>query len=328
MTDGKKNQEGSTGTNPSDGQGAQQGSPNASGEGGNPTEDPSMRTGGAPDGSGSGDEGAQGPFTHPDLKDKDPKEVERLYDMMKNTTREQGARLNEMARQQNQSRQQNQGQGSQGSQAPEGAQGEFSADDFWKDPVGTMRGLVKSEMEETVRPLRDRIDSGGSQEGGQGGQVVGEAARAQLREQIPDFQTNEPWIDQLLAQLGIAPEAATLETLRMVNYTARGMRQDQQGQTPQQGQQMNQNQQDQQGRQGQQQNPTQRQQPNPPPQQRPSSAPLPRGQESQGATRDLTENEKRMAREFGFVDDRGNINAEEFIRWQDMTPEEVVTAER
>lgn len=236
--------------------------------------------------------GGQTGFTHPLLRDKSPAEIEQLVSSFESAVREQGTELNQLYRQMNQGgRQEPTGTGPAPTQEP-------SNEDFFSRPVDAVRSLIQQQLSETVAPLRQEI-----QQFVQSNQV--EAKRQQYRQRWPDWDRYEPFIQNAAASRGLSMEQILSdEGVAEIMYRAVRDMQRERGNGPQP---QPQNQ------------PPRNQQVNP--QHRPSSSPLPQqNKQPSGGTRELTENERILARQYG-------MSPAEYIQWQDAQPEEVLSLE-
>jgi hypothetical protein len=169
--------------------------------------------------------------------------------------------------------------------------------DFFQDP----RLVLRQEMDRMMAPIREEIAGMKA-----GATAVG--AWQQARDNIPNFARIEPYVRQLIQQQGLSEQAVDYNTIRTLTYTARGYMQEQGislDPTPE--------------------TPTPTPTPQPQgqpvniPQHRPSSAPLP--QAPAPIVRELTELERRLARE-------SNMSEDEYRAWGDLEDEEVVMADR
>ena len=164
--------------------------------------------------------------------------------------------------------------------------------DFFADP----RQVLRQEMDRMMAPIRSEIAS----------MKAGDAAAqawAEVTTMFPDFETWRPYIDRLIQMQGITD--ITSGTLQSLYYTAKGYAASQGIDVGAQQGGVNVPPQNQGGN-----------RPPPPPQNRPSSAPLP-NQNTAPKTRELTENERRLAREW-------KMSPAEYIAMQELDDEDVV----
>ncbi len=229
-------------------------------------------------------------YQNPMLRGRSPEEIERIFGMYEQTSREQGARLTASERRLSEV------EGRPAAPAPEP---KVEATEFFADPMTH----VKRALEETVAPLREEIREAKSY-------VTGQDARAGLRNQYADFAQVEPYIDYMLAQTPY-PDPNDPGLLNTLYFTAKGMMASQgisvESPTP---------------------TPTAPGAPQPaaptvPPQHRASTPPPPPPSPAapgSEALRPLTETEKRLAREQG-------LSHAEYLRWQAMDIADVATAD-
>lgn len=160
--------------------------------------------------------------------------------------------------------------------------------DFFEDPLGHLR----REMNAAVAPINQEIANIKAQTQVNQAWQVAEAKFA-------DFGKFRPYIEQMLANSNIPVASLTPQLVESYYYGAKGYvatHNTEEAATPE----------------------ASPQRP-PPPQHRPSGAPLP--QSLQGnKPRELTEDERRLSREWG-------MSAEEFIKWGEMDEEEVAVKE-
>lgn len=162
---------------------------------------------------------------------------------------------------------------------------------FWENPTEVLAQLVQN----AVAPLREEIRLAKQE-------LRAPTIRERLRMKYDDFSTYEPIIDQLLAQRGLDPLAVGEAELETLYFTAVGFATRRGFVKPQE-----------QGKETQSVKPVI-------PQHRPSAAPLPNSQQNKPKIRELTEYERRLAREWG-------MTPEEYIRWQEASDEEVALPE-
>lgn len=220
---------------------------------------------------------APDPYSNPRLTGKSPAEVQSYVNLLEDTAKEQNRRL------------------SQQPVAPVQPEPEPEGD-FFQDP----RMVMRQEMDRMMAPIRSEIASM------KAGDTAAEAWK-ETAAMFPDFDTWRPYIDRLIQMQGITE--ITSGTLQSLYYTAKGYASSQgidvtgaaQRQSTEQG--------------GQPVAPNQGQR-MPPPQNRPSNAPLP-NQTKPAQTRELTENERRLAREW-------KMSPAEYIAMQELDDEDVV----
>lgn len=169
--------------------------------------------------------------------------------------------------------------------------------DFFSNP----REVIRQELETMVKPINDSISAFTTRE-------AVSSAWEQARGSISDFSRYEPYINKMLEGQNIRPEHVTTELLKSLYYTAVGFVA-RHGGTPTGENTMG--------------HPQSREtrQATPPigvPQHRPSSAPLPSATPATPKIRKLTENEARLAREWG-------MTPEQYIAYQDAEAEDVLT---
>jgi hypothetical protein len=275
-------------------------------EDGDPTGDQSQISGSETDGSDSSGQPTGDPaesqsqtsqFRHQLLRGKKPEEIERLFESLQDANRSMNEQLNRRVEQ---------------PAAPTpGAQPAVSdpldeepdyGDSFIAPHLKTMEERIARRLEKAVSPLQQ------SQRAQQA-----ETAREKLSKELKHFKVLETSIDQLIRDQGGNPKAASEAQLRLIYYTAVGLANDRginlnqsEAPTPQ-------------GEQGQPPARKEEQQPMGIPQHRPSGAPLPR-QGTQNR-RKLTEDERRLAREF-FPDAKDPEG--EYIKEQDADEGDVV----
>jgi hypothetical protein len=238
-------------------------------------------------GSGTGGGERTFEFEYNGRKFGSQQELNTYLNTLNSTVREQGRALNRFA----------EGGGSQGFQpqgrpadAPQPPAGQPAQNaDFWNDPVGVLR----SEMHRIIEPFQRDL---------QQSRVV--TSRQQLMQEFPDYGDYEQMI---VAQLSQGGTPQTYENLKGAYYMVKGymlstgqIAPQQQEAPPPQGQQQN-------------------QQPNggnAPPQHRPSNAPIPTPQNQQ-RKRQLTENERHLARLAGMSDDQ-------YLAWLELDETGVV----
>lgn len=216
--------------------------------------------------------GIQSPFTDPRLEGKTPEEVERLYQLQDRAIREQGTKLSEY----------HDAEVARAGRVDDGP-AEISDEEFWKSPTTTVQRLLDKAIEPFKRDLA-------------AGRV--EDAWDQAR-RLTGFTDYEPTIRELMATREITdPTFDTLRTLfaTVVGAEKLGMIDTGLGERPVEAVEA----------------PPTRETPAPPPQHGASRQPLPKpGEEKKKPLRDLTENERRLAREQGMTHER-------FLELQEM----------
>jgi hypothetical protein len=209
-------------------------------------------------------------FQHPLLRGKSPEEIERIFETQQRALDDVTREANELHSRVNTQ-----------PTAPTPVEQEEAdpyGDDFLAPRFQVLERRVTKSLESMIAPLKEAT---ASREGG--------SIRERLRNQYPKFQILEPHIDRLIREQGDNPATASEGQLRMLYHTALGVAMENginldPGEAP---------------------TPTRTpttppsQEGRPPvsiPQHRPSGAPLPKP--TQPAKRELTENEKRLAREY------------------------------
>lgn len=262
--------------------------------------------------------GGQTGFTHPRLQGRSPEEIQRLFATMEETVREQGSTISQLQRQG--ASQQQQQQDARNDRRDADLPGD---EEFYDKPAEAVRRIVQRELQDTVAPLNETVRQLAQQ-------TQSEQMDQRYRNRWQDWEQMKPYIEALASRKGLDMSVVlgdpgvtevlyhAVKNLAREGHLGQGgpqMGQQPPQQQPPQGQQSSQQQQPQ-GRQP-------AQQPQGVPQHRPSSAPMPgQGQNNQssGPTRELTESERRMAREYGMTD-------EQFIRWQEADSREVIGME-
>lgn len=261
--------------------------------------------------------GGQTEFRHNRLQGRSPAEIERYVQQLEDTVREQGTALTAAQRQQQQ-----QPQGQQRQQQQEGPP-QISEDEFFSNPGESVKKILEYELNRTVKPLNEEIQTLAQRD-------QAERLRSRYRSRFPDWDHYEGQIELMAQRAGMTLEQVLTseQVTQVMYYAAKGMTSEE-GTQP-----MSQQPQNQQGNQGAQRSPGSPAQQQPPqgqqqqapqqgvPQHRPSAAPLPnqgQGQQS-GPTRELTENERRLAREYG-------MTAQQFLEWQSMEADAVVSGQ-
>lgn len=167
--------------------------------------------------------------------------------------------------------------------APEG--------DFFTNP----QEILRHELKQAVAPIRAEIDN-------MKAQAKVNDAWQEIQGKFKDFDSYRPYIEQMVKASGSTPGQINASVIENFYYAAKGYVASQGGDvTPNA--------------------PAPQEKPAAPniPQHRPSSAPLP-SNKGEAAPRQLTEEERRLAREFG-------MSEEEYIKWGDIGDEEVVTVD-
>lgn len=238
-------------------------------EGENPPQDPPSDGTPSP---ASNDESSQSPFTLAQLKGRTPEQIESLFKTM-------GATINEQKRALDEGFSRSQPPKPQG-EAPSAPKKELEARDFWNDPIGVMKSVIRDDLEEVIAPFRENL-----------AHTRATAAEQQVKAQFPDYDDYAPLIDQIRKNHGI--DSPTAEQLQSMYYLAVGIASRQSAETM----------------------PTNNEpappaaprNPSPPPQHRASSQPLPDGS-SKPKARPLTESERLLAREFNMTEEEFRAN--------------------
>lgn len=160
--------------------------------------------------------------------------------------------------------------------------------DFFDDPIAHMR----RELQAAVAPINEEINNIKAQS-------IVNRAWEQASMKFTDFDTVRPHIETMLSNMNVAPRDVTPDLIESLYYGAKGYIATHHKQEEQPTRQ------------------TSAQRP-PPPQHRPSSSPLPRSAQAQ--PRQLTEDERRLAREFG-------MTPEQWIAWGEKDESDVANAE-
>ena len=256
----------------------------------------------AQDGTPSGDTGTEDPsvtaapgakdFQHPLLKGKSPEQIERLFTTQENAVKEQNAELNRLHN-----------EVSRRDSAPPPSKEEDDSpygDDFLAPRFKTLEQRVAKMISDSVEPLREETRRGQLN-----------TVREKLRSELRHFTIMEPHIDKLLRDQGRDPTTVSEASLRTFYHTAVGLATEAgldlnvgsggtEPTTPAGGSTV----------------------PAAIPQHRPSSAPLPPSGGGRQVRRQLTENEKRLAREYypNSQDPEGD-----YLKDQSAEEDEVVT---
>lgn len=159
--------------------------------------------------------------------------------------------------------------------------------DFFDDPLAHMR----REMAAAVAPINQEIANLKAQ-------TLVNSAWESVAMKFGDFDKYRAHVETMLQNMGVGPAQVTPDLLESLYYGAKGYIQTHEAslETPA---------------------PTSNQRP-PPPQHRPSAAPLPRSAGDQ--LRELTEDERRLAREFG-------LSHKEYLEWGAKDEGDVANAE-
>lgn len=232
-------------------------------------------------------------YGHPLLRGRSPEEIESLFKMQENAMKEQGAQLTGLV---------SEVRDLKSTMTPPAPTPEAdpSAQDYFADPVKTIR----TELDRQIQPLREEIADARAN-------LNAPVVRDKLAQEFPDWTAVEPYVDQLIARENF-PDPNNEGLLRTMYFTAKGLMAHQ-GIDISQPQPVP--------------APAVPGQPQPaaplmvPPQHRASSPPPPPPQTPQGPQiRELTENERRLAREYG-------MSAEDYIAWQETDMDEVADSE-
>jgi len=221
------------------------------------------------------------PYAGTHMEGKTPEEVRAYMSLLEGTVREQSMAL------------------TQAQNAPPPPPEPEEDVDFFANP----RQVIRQELETMVKPLNDQLSEFQLQ-----GKV--NAAWSQARGGISDFDKYEPYIKQILEGQNIRPDQVNVELLRSLYYTAVGYVARHGGSPPSE------------SNMGHPQTPPVRQAPQAGvPQHRPSSTPLPTPTDKvEAKLRTLTENEARLAREWG-------MSPAEYIAYQEAEAEDVLTTD-
>lgn len=217
-------------------------------------------------------------FTHPQLQGRSEAEVEAYVKLLENTVQSQSRNLNELTERQN-------------APAPQ-PEPELSKDDFFDDPVASMRETIRRELREAVGPINQEIENMRMQ-----GSV--NSAWQQVAAKFDDFDQYRPAIEAMLNARNVPPSQITPSVIESLYYSALGYF-SKHGGGPSPAPQA--------------QAPVQPPRPNVPPQHRPSPAPMPN---QRPVKRQLTEEERRLASVWGMSED-------EYRNMQDADIESVV----
>lgn len=239
-----------------------------------------------PSGESTPGSGREFEFSNPNLQGKSPQEIEAIVNLYENTIQSQSSRLNEVTAESK--------RGSREFEEPDPPS--YSRDDFFEDPVPILTDIVQREMKRTVAPINREIENMRTQ-----GTV--NSAWQKARAKFSDFDEYKPAIEAMLSAQGTPPEEVTAQMLEGLYYGAVGyfIRQ---GVTPS-GQPVNRA-----GSGGGETPSGEAPPPNIPPQHRPSGAPLPRQKKEGRTVRDLTEEERQVARMW-------NMTPEEYLNQQE-----------
>lgn len=241
-------------------------------------------------------------FSHPRLRGKSPEEIEQLFSLAEDTIRSQNSELNTYHDRLNAVSQE---------KAPSGTTREGSEelpdyeDNFLRPGLQTLERRIMGQLEKTVAPLREELGQGRAQ-----------TAREVLRKELRYFDALEPTIDKTLREGGVRPDSANEGQLRQIYHNAVGI-------ATEKGWDLNslltRNKQEGEGVTNTNSSNNNRQQESSVgiAQRRPSSAPLPETS-SKPKLRQLTEQERRLAREFGMTE-------KEYLEEQSRPDDEVVS---
>lgn len=255
----------------------------------------------AQDGSVTPAPNAATSFRHPRIAGKSPEEIDRIVAILDDTVREQGRELNRVH------------QPAPVAVEPVREAPKVTNEQFWENPVAAVQSLLQA----TIQPLSEEVR-------GAKAEIKAPSIRENLRQKYEDFAVLEPAINEILRRRGVAnPESVTDEgVLETVYFTAYGYASKNglfDNKAPAAREPVNNNP-----------NPAPASTPAPVPQaipqHRPSSAPLPTGAPKAQALRDLTENERRLARET-WPDKSPEEQKKLYIEYLEMDEEDVVTKE-
>jgi hypothetical protein len=264
-------------------------------------------TTGQPDGQGSGEEiqiqpveGARD-YTNPLLRGKSPEEIERLFQVQQDAIRSQNTELNNYHARLSTVNTNTQA----AAPAPSQTEDEGYGDTFLAPVMKRLEDRLSRRLDAMVQPLQIHMVSNAAQN-----------ARQKLAGEFRHFAVLEPTIDQIIRQQGGNPSQADEATLRILYHTALGVAAEQgvnlnasapaptrEEPAPTSTNQPSAEQ-------------PRQEQPVNVPQRRPSSAPLPANQSGQ-RHRSLTEQERRLAREYGMTE-------EEYIKEMEADIDSVV----
>jgi hypothetical protein len=231
----------------------------------------------------------QTPFSNPALRGLTEEQIAQRLSLAEMTVKEQGRKITELV-----------SRPAQPVETPVPSTGrqtpitEITAEDYWKNPVEatrlTVTEVIREQMGEIIQPFREDL-----------ARNKAAAAWNEVAAKHSDLESYRPWIEAQLASYGVTePNAGTLEMLYLAAVGASALTR-----TPEE-------------------NGERREDllPNrpPPPQHPPSRQPIHSARAATKKLRELTENEKRMARERGWTD-------EEFLNWQEMDEGDVLTPE-
>ena len=227
-------------------------------------------------------------FTNPRLAGRSPAEVEGLYGLAEQTVRQQGQQISDLTKRMNQVE-----------ATPAKTEEKISSNEFFADPGAAIETL----LEKQIAPLRAEVAEGVKI-------ATAPAARDGLRREFPDWDQVEPYVDHLLQQQDF-PDPTHPGLLKTLYYTAKGLMVSQgidvshANLTPNTPQNVV---------------PGQAPPGMAPPQHRASTPPAPpRTPGETTPARQLTELEKRLAREWKMSD-------EEYLYWQDLDERDVPTS--
>jgi len=224
-------------------------------------------------------------FGNPNLAGKTPQEIEAYTNLLESTVKSQSGRLTADFEKK---------------QEPElEPLPDWSRDDFFEDPITIMSQVVRREMANTVAPINREIENMRTQAGVN---VAWESAKAKFT----DFERYRPAIESMIASQGMTPGQVTAQTLEALYYGAVGYYATQ-GVSP-----------------GEEAIAPKMEEPTPPaapPQHRPSRAPLPEPASDKKTVRDLTEEERQIARQW-------KMTPEEYLAEQDKDIGDVVGGDK
>lgn len=236
-----------------------------------------------------GEEGTGYEFRNPRLRGRSPEEVERLFEVLEQANKEQGSTLTAMRREIGEIKEQ--------ITKPKQPEEEPTAEDFYRDPLGVMNRALESQ----IQPLREEIAAGA--------RALRPDPRAELRKKYDDWDSYEPYVDMLLQRQEF-PDPDNPGLLESLYYMAKGYAQSHGVEAAPSGVASE-------GGEGVDRNKRAALESAIPPQHRGSSPPQPPRQgKKEAQTRQLTESERRLAREFG-------MSEKEYVEWQEMDERDV-----
>ncbi len=228
-------------------------------------------------------------YTNPRLAGRSPAEVEGLYGLAEETVRQQGQQISDLTRRMQQVE-----------ATPPKTEEKISSSEFFAEPAAAIENL----LEKQIKPLREEVAEAKRL-------ATAPAAREGLRREFPDWDQVEPYVDHLLQQQDF-PDPTNPGLLKTLYYTAKGLMVSSgvdigspAAQPPHAPQGVV---------------PGQAPPGMAPPQHRASTPPPPPRTPGETApARQLTELEKRLAREWKMSD-------EEYLYWQDLDERDVPTS--